>query len=110
MNPIFLLFTFFIFFPVKRGCLTEPASELNLAWSGYVETLERLVVAVDNHNDPLELNAEKAMRHLDNRISDAVMHAMENGPTLEEKVTNPFSQLPDLTQPKKKDPPFPAKE
>ncbi|KZC10064.1 Division abnormally delayed protein [Dufourea novaeangliae] len=36
---------------VMRGCLTEPASELDLAWSGYVETVERLVVAVDGRND-----------------------------------------------------------
>ncbi|XP_031826175.2 division abnormally delayed protein [Nomia melanderi] len=71
---------------VMRGCLTEPASELDLAWSGYVETVERLVVAVDGRNDPLGLNAEKAVRQLDTRISDAIMHAMENGPGLEEKV------------------------
>ncbi|KAG7208632.1 hypothetical protein KM043_014839 [Ampulex compressa] len=71
---------------VMRGCLTEPASELDLAWSGYVETVERLVVAVDGRNDPLGLNAERAVRQLDTRISDAIMHAMENGPTLEEKV------------------------
>ncbi|XP_026670609.1 division abnormally delayed protein isoform X1 [Ceratina calcarata] len=71
---------------VMRGCLTEPASQLDLAWSGYVETVERLVVAVDGRNDPLGLNAERAVRQLDNRISDAIMHAMENGPALEEKV------------------------
>ncbi|XP_017759273.1 PREDICTED: division abnormally delayed protein [Eufriesea mexicana] len=71
---------------VMRGCLTEPASELDLAWSGYVETVERLVVAVDGRNDPLGLKAERAVRQLDTRISDAIMHAMENGPALEEKV------------------------
>ncbi|XP_033338298.1 division abnormally delayed protein [Megalopta genalis] len=71
---------------VMRGCLTERASELDLAWSGYVETVERLVVAVDGRNDPSGLNAEKAVRQLDTRISDAIMHAMENGPQLEEKV------------------------
>ncbi|XP_023247022.1 division abnormally delayed protein [Copidosoma floridanum] len=74
---------------VMRGCLTEPVSELDFAWSEYVETVERLVVAVDghnDHNDPLALNVERAVRHLDSRISDAVMHAMEKGPALEEKV------------------------
>ncbi|XP_033226997.1 division abnormally delayed protein [Belonocnema kinseyi] len=71
---------------VVRGCLTEPASELDLAWSGYVETVERLVVAVDGVSDTLGLNAERAVRQLDTRISDAIMHAMENGPALEEKV------------------------
>ena len=72
---------------MHRGCLTEPASELDFAWSEYVETVERLVVAVDGYNDPLALNVEKAVRHLDSRISDAVMHAMEKGPALEEKVS-----------------------
>ncbi|CAG5095010.1 Similar to dally: Division abnormally delayed protein (Drosophila melanogaster) [Cotesia congregata] len=71
---------------VMRGCLTEPASELDLAWSGYVETVERLVIAVDGRTDPLGLNAERAIRQLDTRISDAIMYAMENGPALEEKV------------------------
>lgn len=52
-----------------------------------METVERLVVAVDGRNDPLGLNAERAMRQLDTRISDAIMHAMENGPSLEEKVS-----------------------
>lgn len=72
--------------------MTEPASELDLAWSGYVETVERLVVAVDGRTDPLGLNAERAVRQLDTRISDAIMHAMENGPALEEKVS-PFLSM-----------------
>lgn len=71
---------------VMRGCLTKSASELDLAWSGYVETVERLVVAVDGRNDPLGLNAERAVRQLDTRISDAIMHAMGSGRALEEKV------------------------
>ncbi|XP_011646962.1 division abnormally delayed protein [Pogonomyrmex barbatus] len=71
---------------VVRGCLTEPASELDLAWSGYVGTVERLVVAVSSDNDPLGLNVKVAVRELDSRISDAIMRAMEEGPKLEEKV------------------------
>ncbi|XP_034948305.1 division abnormally delayed protein [Chelonus insularis] len=70
---------------VMRGCLTEPASELDLAWSGYVDTVDRLVVAVDGR-DESGLDAERAIRQLDTRISDAIMHAMENGPALDEKV------------------------
>lgn len=52
-----------------------------------METVERLVVAVDGRNDQSGLNAERAVRQLDTRISDAIMHAMENGPALEEKVS-----------------------
>ncbi|KAL7305765.1 hypothetical protein TKK_0002015 [Trichogramma kaykai] len=73
---------------VMKGCMMEPALELDLVWSQYIETVERLVVAVERgpNDDPLGLNVEKAVRHLDSRISDAVMHAMEKGPSLEEKV------------------------
>lgn len=71
---------------VVRGCLTEPASELDLAWSGYVETVERLVAAVSGSTDFHGLNVRIAVRELDSRISDAIMHAMEDGPRLEEKV------------------------
>lgn len=71
---------------VMRGCLTVPASELDLAWSGYVETVERLVIAVDGRVDPLGMNIEKAIRQLVGRISDAIMYAMETGPVLDEKV------------------------
>ncbi|XP_014472821.1 PREDICTED: division abnormally delayed protein isoform X2 [Dinoponera quadriceps] len=71
---------------VMRGCLTEPASELDLAWSGYVETVERLVVAVDGHNDPLGLNTVNAVKQLGTRISDAILRSLENGPRIVEKV------------------------
>ncbi|XP_018367877.1 PREDICTED: division abnormally delayed protein isoform X1 [Trachymyrmex cornetzi] len=71
---------------VVRGCLTEPASELDLAWSGYVEAVERLVAAVSGNTDYHGLNVRIAVRELDSRISDAIMHAMEDGPRLEEKV------------------------
>lgn len=70
--------------------MTEPASELDLAWSGYVETVERLVVAVDGNNDPLGLNPEKAIRQLDKRISEAVMLVIKNNSSLEEKVSTPI--------------------
>ncbi|XP_029167292.1 division abnormally delayed protein [Nylanderia fulva] len=71
---------------VIRGCLTEPAYELDNAWSGYVATVGRLIAAVDNDNNPLELNIKIAVRELDSRISDAIMRAMENGPDLQQKV------------------------
>lgn len=70
---------------IVRGCLTEPASELDLAWSGYVEGVERLVVSIVGKAD-LGFNAEKAIKNLDAQISAAVMDAMKNGPALKEKV------------------------
>jgi len=79
-----------------RGCLTEPASELDLAWSGYVETVERLVAAVSSNTDHHGLNVRFAVRELDSRISDAIMHAMEDGPRLEEKVSESLHAVNNL--------------
>jgi dally-like protein len=73
---------------VLRGCLTQHASELDLPWNGFVEATERLVVAVRGHDvdSAVALNVEEVIRSLDTRISEAIMYAMENGPSLERKV------------------------
>ena len=73
---------------VLRGCLTQHASELDLPWNGFVEATERLVVAVKGHDTTpaVVLNVEEVIRSLDTRISEAIMYAMENGPSLEKKV------------------------
>ncbi|XP_021928837.1 glypican-5 [Zootermopsis nevadensis] len=79
---------------VLRGCLTQHASELDLPWNGFVEATERLVVAVRGH-DPaptVVLNVEEVIRSLDTRISEAIMYAMENGPSLERKVKRACGQ------------------
>lgn len=52
-----------------------------------METVEGLVSAVSGKSDTLGLNVRIAVRELDSRISDAIMHAMEDGPRLEEKVS-----------------------
>jgi dally-like protein len=68
---------------------------LDLPWNGFVEATERLVVAVKGHDTTpaILLNVEEVIRSLDTRISEAIMYAMENGPSLEKKVgpsrTNP---------------------
>jgi hypothetical protein len=76
---------------VLRGCLTQHASELDLPWNGFVEATERLVVAVRGHDaaPSVVLNVEEIIRSLDTKISEAIMYAMENGPSLERKVGGP---------------------
>ncbi|XP_077294712.1 division abnormally delayed protein [Arctopsyche grandis] len=69
---------------VLRGCLTQHVSELDLPWNSYVEAVERLVIAVKAHDK--NVNADTLLRGLDTRISEAIMYAMENGPSLEKKV------------------------
>jgi len=70
-----------------RGCLTEPTSQLDLAWSGYVDAVDKLIVAVDGEHDQLGLNLRGTVQKLDGHISIAIMHAMEAGPQVEEKVS-----------------------
>ena len=53
-----------------------------------MEAVERLVAAVSGNTDYHGLNVRIAVRELDSRISDAIMHAMEDGPRLEEKVSD----------------------
>lgn len=69
---------------VLRGCMTQHVSELDLPWNSYVEAVERLVIAVKAHDK--NVNADTLLRGLDTRISEAIMYAMENGPSLEKKV------------------------
>jgi hypothetical protein len=84
---------------VLRGCLTQHASELDLPWNGYVEATERLVVAVRGHDaaSAVALNVEELIRSLDTRISEAIMYAMENGPSLERKVGELWLCTPCVT-------------
>lgn len=71
---------------VLRGCLTQHVSELDLPWNGYVGAVERLVIAVKTHDTGNGVNVDSVIKSLDTRISEAIMHAMENGPSLEKKV------------------------
>ncbi|KAG8223378.1 hypothetical protein J437_LFUL002623 [Ladona fulva] len=82
-----------------RGCLT-PLAELELPWAAYVESAERLVAAMvgDPPTAPAQVytsdSTSTSSRHgvarilasLDSWISEAIMYALENGPTLEKKV------------------------
>lgn len=69
---------------VLRGCLTQHVTELDSPWNDYVEAIERLVIAVKQHN--VGVNVDTVIRSLDGKISNAIMYAMENGPSLEKKV------------------------
>ncbi|XP_048006122.1 division abnormally delayed protein [Leguminivora glycinivorella] len=61
---------------VVRGCVGAPVAELAGAWAAYVEGVEALARA----------DADAALRALDERVSRAVMHALENKLQLEKKV------------------------
>ncbi|XP_068628367.1 division abnormally delayed protein [Battus philenor] len=61
---------------VARGCIGSLVAELDAPWAGYVEGVERVARA----------DADAALRALDARVSEAIMHALENHAVLEKKV------------------------
>lgn len=71
---------------VLRGCLTQHAAELDLPWNGFVEATERLAVAVR------ERDVEHVVRGLHARITEAIMHAVENGAMLEKRAKRTCGQ------------------
>nr|CAD7610044.1 unnamed protein product [Timema genevievae] len=71
---------------VMRGCLTQHAAELDLPWSGFVEATERLAAAVKGRDSgAAPLDVQRVLGELDSRVSEAIMLALENGPSLERK-------------------------
>ncbi|CAK1600141.1 unnamed protein product [Parnassius mnemosyne] len=61
---------------IARGCIGSLVAELEAPWAGYVEGVERMARA----------DADAALRALDARVSEAIMHALENHAMLEKKV------------------------
>lgn len=72
---------------VLRGCLTKYVAELDSPWNAYVEAVERLVIAVKQHNNEVGVNADLVIRGLETRISEAIMHAMEKGHEIDVRVS-----------------------
>ncbi|XP_022120815.2 division abnormally delayed protein isoform X2 [Pieris rapae] len=80
---------------VARGCIGSIISELDAPWAGYVEGVERLSRA----------DADAALRALDARVSEAIMHALENHVILEKKVRQECGPPSTLESP---NPPSPS--
>lgn len=72
---------------VLRGCLTKYVAELDSPWNSYVEAVERLVIAVKQHNNEVGVNADAVIRGLDTTISQAIMHAMEKEHEIDVRVS-----------------------
>lgn len=53
-------------------------AELDAPWAGYVEGVERLA----------RPDADNALRELEAKVSEAILHALENQVILENKVRN----------------------
>lgn len=68
---------------VMRGCLTQHVGSLDRPWTTYAQSLEALVNIVRSKD-----GYESVLRGLDGRLSEAVMHFMQHGPELEQKVSS----------------------
>lgn len=59
-------------------CIGSLVAELDAPWAGYVEGVERLA----------RPDADNALRELEAKVSEAILHALENQVILENKVSN----------------------
>ncbi|KAG5677511.1 hypothetical protein PVAND_007267 [Polypedilum vanderplanki] len=66
---------------VMRGCLAQLMGGFDTDWASFSETIERLMTLVRNKD-----GIETVIKNLDGKLSEAIMHAMTNGPDLEKKV------------------------
>lgn len=66
-----------------RGCLAQYVGVLDSPWSNVAESIESL------YHDSVKTDKgiEEVIKTLDVKLSEAIMHAMENGPELEKKVS-----------------------
>jgi dally len=71
------------FISIFRGCLTQFLGGLDADWASFSESVERLITLVRSKD-----GIESVVKNLDGRLSEAIMHAMTNGPELEKKVSN----------------------
>lgn len=67
----------------NRGCLTQFLGALDTDWTSFSESIERLMTLVRNKD-----GIESVIKNLDGKLSEAIMHAMTNGPELEKKVSH----------------------
>ncbi|XP_059620162.1 division abnormally delayed protein [Phlebotomus argentipes] len=66
---------------VMRGCLTQYVGSLDSPWTSFAESMERLLGLVRTRE-----GIEAVIKTLEVKLSEAIMHAMQNGPELEKKV------------------------
>lgn len=63
-----------------RGCLAQYLGVLDAPWTKVAESIEELY-------QKTEQGVEDVIKLLDVKLSEAIMHAMKNGPELEKKVS-----------------------
>lgn len=77
---------------VVHGCLAQ-VTELDRPWNKYVSALNRVTTGMADSS-----NIEKVMNLLDTKISEAIMHAMEDGSEVTKKVKSLCGHLQRSTR------------
>lgn len=67
----------------SRGCLSQFLGGLDTDWTSFSEAVTNLLLLVRNKD-----GIEMVIKGLDGKLSEAIMHAMTNGPDLEKKVSH----------------------
>lgn len=71
-----------LFLSFYSGCLTQLMGGIDSDWASFSEAIERLMTFVRNKD-----GIESVIKNLDGKLSEAIMHAMTNGPDLQKKVS-----------------------
>lgn len=77
-----MLISIFNFLLTHSGCLTQLVGGIDADWASFSEAIERLMTLVRNKD-----GIESVIKSLDGKLSEAIMHAMTNGPELHIKVS-----------------------
>lgn len=68
---------------VMRGCLHLFMGPLNKDWNSFTETIPRLHKLINGEHGGIDT----VIKGLEAKLSDAVMRAIEEGPTIDKKVS-----------------------
>ncbi len=80
---------------VMRGCLAT-VTEIDRHWNEYVDAVKALAT---HHVRQTSLDAEVILHDLPRRVSEAILHAMENGHKFYAKVSLPALPLAECAVP-----------
>lgn len=69
---------------ICSGCLAQYVGVLDSPWTNVADALEKLW----HHSIKTEYGIEEIITSISEKLSEAIMHAMANGPELEKKVSD----------------------
>lgn len=68
---------------VMRGCMHLSMGQLNKDWNSFTETIPKLHTMISAETSGIDT----VIKGLEVKLSDAIMHAIQNGPAIDKKVS-----------------------